>query len=114
MARHLVERQVDFYPDAMIRAIRDDYLKKQPFIPGQSLAAALEGFQKCMAEQSRAEFERVPRENKSKSDAFLAANKAKTGVVVLPSGVQYRIIETGTGPKPTAASTVQVHLRGSV
>jgi peptidylprolyl isomerase len=67
-----------------------------------------------MADQERANFERVMRENKTKSDAFLNANRAKPGVTVLPSGVQYRVIESGTGPKPTDASTVQVHLRGSV
>jgi peptidylprolyl isomerase len=114
MARDLAERKVDLDMETMIRAIRDGYAKRQPTMPGEKLAAALEGFQKRMAEQSRAEFERVARENKSKSDAFLAANRAKTGVVVLPSGVQYRVIENGSGPKPTAASTVQVHLRGSV
>ncbi len=83
-------------------------------MPGEKLAAALTAFQKKMAEQERANFERVARENKTKSDAFLSGNRAKPGVTVLPSGVQYRIIEPGTGAKPTANSTVQVHLRGSV
>ena len=83
-------------------------------MPGDKLAAALSQFQKKMAEQERAEFERVSRENKTKSDAFLAANRSKPGVVVLPSGVQYKIIDVGSGPKPTTASTVAVHLRGSI
>ena len=30
----------------------------------------------------------------------------------LPSGVQYRVIETGTGAKPTQASTVQLEVAG--
>jgi peptidylprolyl isomerase len=114
MARDLAERKVDLDINTLIRAIQDGYAKRDPTMPKDKLGAALESFQKRMAEQSRAEFDRVSRENKQKSDAFLAANKAKTGVQVLPSGVQYRVIETGTGAKPTAASTVQVHLRGSM
>ena len=114
MARDLAERKVDLDINTMIRAIQEGYAKKPPTMPGDKLAAALSQFQKKMADQERANFERVSRENKSKSDAFLAANRAKPGVTVLPSGVQYRIIESATGAKPTSASTVAVHLRGSI
>ena len=114
MARDLAERKVDLDVATLIRGINDGYAKKQPAMPGDKLAAALSGFQKKMADQERANFEKLSRENKSKSDAFLAANKAKPGVTTLPSGVQYRVIEPGTGAKPTSASTVQVHLRGSI
>ena len=114
MARDLAERKVDLDLNTMIRAIQDGYAKKPPTMPGDKLAAALSQFQKKMADQERANFERVSRENKSKSDAFLAANRAKPGVTVLPSGVQYRIIEAGAGTKPIASSTVSVHLRGSI
>lgn len=114
MGRDLAERKVDLDVNTMVRALQEGYSKKPPTMPGDKLAAALGAFQKKMAEQERANFERVSRENKAKSDAFLAANKAKPGVTALPSGVQYRIIEPATGAKPTAASTVSVHLRGSI
>lgn len=114
MARDFAERKVDLDINTMIRAIQDGYAKRDPTMPSEKLGAALESFQKRMAEQSRAEFDRAARENKQKSDAFLAANRGKTGVQVMPSGVQYRVIEAGSGARPTAASTVQVHLRGSV
>ena len=114
MARDLAERKVDLDMSTMIRAIQDGYAKKPPTMPGDKLAASLSAFQKRMAEQERANFERIMRENKSKSEAYLAANRAKPGVTVLPSGVQYRVIEPGTGAKPTSSSTVSVHLKGSV
>jgi len=38
--------------------------------------------------------------NKKESVEFLAANKTKEGVVTLPSGLQYKILTEGTGPKP--------------
>ena len=114
MARDLAERKVDLDLNTLIRGIQEGYAKKPPTMDGQKLAAALSAFQKRMAEQERAEFERVARENKSKSDAFMASNKSKPGVTSLPNGIQYKIIDPGTGPKPTSASTVSVHLRGSV
>ena len=114
MARDLAERKVDLDIATLIRGVQDGYAKKTPTMDGQKLAASLTAFQKRMADQERAEFERVSRENKSKSDAFMAANKSKPGVTTLPSGVQYKVIDPGTGPKPTANSTVSVHLRGSI
>jgi FKBP-type peptidyl-prolyl cis-trans isomerase len=52
--------------------------------------------------------------NKKSGEAFLAANKDKPGVVTLPSGLQYKIIEPGTGPKPTAADSVVCNYRGTL
>jgi len=114
MARDLAERKVDLDLATLIRGVQEGYAKKPPSMPGDKLQAALSTFQKKMAEQERANFEKLVKENKAKSDAFMAANKSKPGVQSLPSGVQYRVIEPGTGAKPTANSTVSVHLRGSI
>jgi FKBP-type peptidyl-prolyl cis-trans isomerase FklB len=46
--------------------------------------------------------------------AYLAKNKEKSGVTVTPSGLQYEVIKMGTGPKPTAQSTVKVHYIGTL
>jgi FKBP-type peptidyl-prolyl cis-trans isomerase len=114
VARDFAEDKVDLDVNTLVRAIQDGYAKREPTIPAEKLAAALDAFQRRMAEQLKADFDKASRENKQKSDAFLAANRGKTGVQVMPSGVQYRVIEAGSGAKPTNASTVQVHLRGSV
>jgi FKBP-type peptidyl-prolyl cis-trans isomerase FklB len=52
--------------------------------------------------------------NKTEGEAFLAANKTKEGVVALPSGLQYKILKEGTGPKPTASDTVVCNYRGTL
>jgi FKBP-type peptidyl-prolyl cis-trans isomerase len=52
--------------------------------------------------------------NKKVGEEFLAANKAKDGVVTLPSGLQYKILTAGTGPRPTAADTVSCNYRGTL
>jgi len=43
---------------------------------------------------------------------FLATNARKSDVVVTASGLQYRVIESGTGPKPVSTDNVLVHYEG--
>jgi FKBP-type peptidyl-prolyl cis-trans isomerase len=52
--------------------------------------------------------------NKKDGDAFLAANAKKEGVVALPSGLQYKIMTPGQGPKPTDDDTVVCNYRGTL
>ena len=52
--------------------------------------------------------------NTKEGQAFLAANKSKDGVVTLPSGLQYKILQAGTGPKPTTTDSVVCNYRGTL
>jgi len=52
--------------------------------------------------------------NEKEGEAYLAANKSKEGVVTLPSGMQYKILKEGTGPKPAAADSVVCNYRGTL
>jgi len=54
------------------------------------------------------------KDNKKEGAAFLAANKAKEGVVTLPSGLQYKVLKAGDGKVPTDADTVQINYRGTL
>ena len=97
------------------KAMQDAYAKKQPAVAEKDLEPVIAGLQKrqqARAEQRKAEFTKASADNKAQSDQFLAANKAKAGVKTLPSGVQYRVIETGSGAKPTTASTVDLEVAG--
>lgn len=47
-------------------------------------------------------------------EVFLNANKAKEGVVALPSGVQYLVLKEGTGAKPAITDTVRAHYKGAL
>ncbi|GGD56623.1 FKBP-type peptidyl-prolyl cis-trans isomerase N-terminal domain-containing protein [Pseudoxanthomonas indica] len=101
--------------NTVIKGLQDAYAKKQPALTAEQLKPALEAFQKReqqRAATAKAEYDKVAGENKTKSDQFLAANKAKAGVKVLPSGVQYRVVDAGNGAKPTQASTVNLEVGG--
>ena len=49
-----------------------------------------------------------------KGKAFLAENAKQEGVTTLPSGLQYKVLVEGKGPKPTADQTVKVNYEGSL
>jgi FKBP-type peptidyl-prolyl cis-trans isomerase len=51
--------------------------------------------------------------NKTEGTAFLAKNKAKSGVKSTASGLQYEVEKEGTGPKPKATDTVKVNYLGT-
>jgi peptidylprolyl isomerase len=114
MARELADRNIGLDVNTIVRAVQDGYAKRPPTMPADKLESTLQQFQKAMADQARADFDRASRANKAKSDVFLASNRSKPGITALPSGLQYRVIEPGTGAKPTSTSTVDVHLRGSL
>jgi len=50
---------------------------------------------------------------KAEGEKFLEENKDEEGVVVLPSGLQYQVLEEGTGPKPEETDVVRVYYKGS-
>jgi FKBP-type peptidyl-prolyl cis-trans isomerase FklB len=52
--------------------------------------------------------------NRKEGETFLASNKTKEGVVALPSGLQYKVLTQGTGPKPSANDTVTCNYRGTL
>lgn len=102
--------QIDI--NTVVKALQDAYAKKQPAVPVDQLRTSVQAMQQRQEAKSKAEWDAAAAQNKTKSDAFINANKAKAGVKVLPSGVQYRVIENGTGAKPTQASTVQLEVAG--
>ena len=98
--------------NTIVKGLQDGYAKKEPAVPVEQLRVAVENMQKRQQAKAKAEWDKAAAENKTRSDAFIAQNKAKAGVKTLPSGVQYRVVEAGNGAKPTQASTVQLQVGG--
>jgi FKBP-type peptidyl-prolyl cis-trans isomerase len=103
--------------------LRHDEIKADPEVIAQGIRDVLSGAKPLMDENqiraalTRVQAERVARvagPRKAEGAAFLKANAAKPGVVTLPSGLQYQIITTGTGPKPKPEDTVVCNYRGTL
>ena len=109
----IMSRGEEFDTEAIIAAIRDSAAENDPQLPAEEMAAELRAFQEKVRQENLEELQRLAEENQTAADEFLAKNKAKNGIVAMPSGLQYRIIDEGEGSRPGLDSTVKVHYRGS-
>jgi FKBP-type peptidyl-prolyl cis-trans isomerase FklB len=110
----LKERGVDVDVNAVIRALQDGFSGKDVAYPREELAQQMELLEGKLRSEAEEKFRKLAADNKAASDKFMAENRAKKGIVALPSGIQYRVIEEGNGTRPTAKSEVTVHYRGSL
>jgi len=109
----IARRSTEFDVESLIAAIRDVVAEKEPRVGAEEMRTLLTALQEKVRAEQVEQFRILSEENQKKSEEFLAANKSKTGIVALPSGVQYRIIEEGEGARPGLESKVTVHYRGS-
>ena len=110
-----VDKKLDIDINRVISAMQDGYAQRKPTVSEETMHDLLGRMQYQMYSKAKGEFDKLSGENKAKSQKFMADNKVKKGIVSMQSGVQYRVIEDGTGAAhPTANSEVTVHYRGSL
>ena len=112
LGRNAIESGEQVDVNTIVKGLQDGYGKKQPAVPVEQLRTAVQNMQQRQQAKAKAAWDKAAAENKTKSDTFLTQNKAKAGVKSLPSGVQYRVVENGTGAKPTQTNTVQLEVAG--
>ncbi len=113
IGQDIKRRSSDFDVESLIAAIRDTVADRDPQVTGEEMQALMTALQQKVRDEQVAAFKALADKNQADSEAFLEGNKTKTGIVVMPSGVQYRIIEEGEGARPGMESSVKVHYRGS-
>jgi FKBP-type peptidyl-prolyl cis-trans isomerase len=114
IGKNLKRDSVEVDPAVLYRALKDAYTGSKLLLTEEEAKTALTTLQTEVRAKEEAKTKAAAVENKKTGEAFLAANKTKEGVVTLPSGLQYKIIKAGTGPKPTAEDTVLCHYRGTL
>ncbi len=100
--------------DAFSAGVRHAFAGSEPLMTDDQIMETMQAFQQKQIETREAEFKATADKNKADAEAFLAANKAKDGVNVTESGLQYRVITEGKGAKPKADDTVEVNYRGTL
>jgi FKBP-type peptidyl-prolyl cis-trans isomerase FklB len=114
IGKNLKRDSVEVDPAVLYRGLKDAFAGNKLLMNDEEAKAALMALQTEVRAKEEAKVKAAGVENKKTGEAFLAANKIKEGVVTLPSGLQYKIIKEGTGPKPTAEDTVLCHYRGTL
>jgi FKBP-type peptidyl-prolyl cis-trans isomerase FklB len=110
----LKKQSVDVDPNILARGIKDAIEGNKPLLSDADAQAALTQLQSEVQKTMEAKMQKLGVSNKQEGETFLAANKSKDGVVALPSGLQYKILKAGTGPKPIPSDTVVCNYRGTL
>jgi FKBP-type peptidyl-prolyl cis-trans isomerase len=114
IGRGMKKDGVQIDPRILSRGMSDAIAGKKLAMTDEEMQASLTVLQAEVRKRMEVEAAAVAAANKAAGDQFLAANKAKEGVVTLPSGLQYKILKEGTGPKPTASDEVVCNYRGTL
>lgn len=112
LAANFKEQGIDVDPVALERGLADGTHGKLLLTQAQ-MAEILKSFQQELMNKKQAEFKDISLKNKEQGDAFLAVNKTKPGVITTKSGIQYKVIQPGSGNSPTGTSIVKVEYAGS-
>ncbi len=110
----LKKQGIAFDPALLSQGLKDAMSGGKTRLTEQEAQKVLTDMQAEVNKDKQAKMEKAAAANKAEGDAFLAANKIKPGVVTLPSGLQYKILKEGAGPKPAATDTVSCNYRGTL
>jgi FKBP-type peptidyl-prolyl cis-trans isomerase len=114
LAENMKKDQVEVNNDILLRGLKDALAGNKSLLTDEQIQAALTTLQNDLRKHQQELHDAEVAKNSSAGTAFLAANKAKPGVVTLPSGLQYKIITEGNGPKPTANDVVLCNYKGTL
>ncbi len=110
----LRKQSIDVDPAILARGLRDSFSNAKTLLTEDEARAVLTQLQSEVRKRQQGLAQQVAEVNKKQGLAFLDANKTKDGVVTLPSGLQYKVLQEGTGPKPAPTDTVVCNYRGTL
>jgi FKBP-type peptidyl-prolyl cis-trans isomerase FklB len=114
IGRNLKQQEIELDPAAAARGLLDFLSSQKLLLSDQEITDSIQNFRQSMMVKMQEKMKVVAEKNKMDGDKFLAENKTKPGIIVLPSGLQYKEIVPGTGPSPKATDTVETRYRGTL
>ena len=114
MGERMVADGMTMDVDAYALGMKDAFEGAEPRLTEEEITAEMMAFQERMQAEREAEQELLSAGNAEAGAAFLAENAQREGVVVTDSGLQYEVIEAGTGASPGTDDQVEVHYRGTL
>ncbi len=111
---NIKQQGVEIDLDLVVQGMKDAYSDKKLLLTDEEIRIAIDQYQTAVRQKRSTMMAKAAEDNMRAGESFLAENRKKEGVVVLPSGLQYKIIKAGGGKKPTDADTVECHYRGTL
>jgi len=98
--------------EMLIRGLRDVMADRNLALSDEEQQQVMTGFRTRLMAKQREAREKETKDNLAAAQAFLEENAKKEGVIVLPSGLQYKVLRDGTGRTPTETDRVKTNYRG--
>jgi FKBP-type peptidyl-prolyl cis-trans isomerase FklB len=114
IGKSVSKNSVEIDPNIVARGIKDSIAGSKTLLTDDEAKTVMAAFQTEMRKKVEDKMQEEGAKNKKEGGAFLDANKTKDGVVTLPSGLQYKVLTQGSGPKPTAQDTVECNYKGTL
>lgn len=109
-----IQRQFsDMDIDLLRKGFEDAIANNNPKLGQDEIQSIMQALRQQVELQQKQFYAKLSEQNRQEGEAFLEKNKLEEGVITLKSGLQYQVLQKGTGPKPTPADVVSVHYRGS-
>lgn len=96
------------------KGLEDAFKEQRPLMGSQDITTTLRAYQQQRQERMAKQMAAQGEININEGAKFLEENKSREGVKSTSSGLQYKVLKEGDGPKPTAANTVKVHYMGTL
>jgi FKBP-type peptidyl-prolyl cis-trans isomerase FklB len=114
LGTNLHKQSVEVDPTIVLRGLKDALAGGKMLQTEDEARATLTQLQTEVRNKQQEKMKVAGEANRKEGVEFLAVNKSKEGIVTLPSGLQYKILTEGTGPKPAASDTVVCNYRGTL
>ncbi|KRT74116.1 MAG: FKBP-type peptidyl-prolyl cis-trans isomerase, FKBP-type peptidyl-prolyl cis-trans isomerase FklB [Deltaproteobacteria bacterium CSP1-8] len=105
---------VELNPDLFVKGVRDAMSGAKPLMTQQEMNKTLVDLKKKIVAEEQRQKKEAAGKNLQEGKAFLAENARKKDVRTLPSGLQYQVIEKGTGASPKKTDSVTVDYKGTL
>jgi len=105
------ELDVDFA--STTQGFQDAMDGKQPVVDGKEMASLLQDLEMELREKDSSTVREMIVKNYEESEKFLKENAEKEGIRTTESGLQYRVLKEGDGPRPKVEDIVTVHYKGT-
>jgi FKBP-type peptidyl-prolyl cis-trans isomerase FklB len=114
MGSQLKSQEIEANPEIILRGIQDGLGGKTPLMTQQEIQDVQAYFRKELQAKYQAKQAQQREKNKVEGEKFLAENAKKEGIKTTASGLQYKVVKEGSGPKPKSSDQVKVHYRGTL
>jgi FKBP-type peptidyl-prolyl cis-trans isomerase FklB len=114
IGKQMKQDQVDVDPALVVRGLKDSLTGDKTLMTDEEAKATINTLSNEVKKRQQELFQAASEKNKKDGDDFLAANKTKPDVATTPSGLQYKVLQAGSGPKPSVTDTVVCNYRGTL